>query len=248
VSERFLFDVRQTIADLTVEKFFGTMVELAHDHGCEFSAEATAPTMTGEGMRHFGVVDVPMGEFWLRSPTHDKPNDIQDAVSAAHVYGKSIVQAEAFTELRLRWDEHPGMLKALGDKHFALGINRFVYHVFMQNPWLNRRPGITLGGVGTFFQRDQTWWGMAGAWFDYTRRCQALLQRGRPVAEVAYFTGEELPARAVLLDRRSPALPAGYTADSINRDALLRLAKAKDGRIVLPGGASYAVLILPDAG
>ena len=247
VSERFLFDVRQTIADLTVEMFFGTMALLAHEHDCEFSAETTAPTMTGEGMRHFGIVDVPMGEFWLRSPTHDKPNDIQDAVSAAHVYGKPIVQAEAFTELRLQWDEHPGMLKALGDKYFALGVNRFVHHVFMQNPWLDRRPGVTLGGVGTFLQRDQTWWGMAGAWLDYTRRCQALLQQGRPVADVAYFTGEELPNRAILPERRSPALPAGYTADSINRDALLRLATVKNGRIVLPGGASYAVLVLPDS-
>jgi len=246
ISERFLFDVRQTIADLTTDNFFGTMARLAHENGCAFSAESVAPTMMGDGMRHFGVVDVPMGEFWLRSPTHDKPNDIQDAVSGAHIYGKSIVQAEAFTELRLQWDEAPGMLKALGDQHFCLGVNRLVYHVFMHNPWLNRRPGLTLGSVGTFLQRDQTWWGMAGAWIDYTRRCQALLQQGRPVADVAYFTGEELPSRAVLPERRAPALPSGYSADSINRDALLRLAKVKDGRIVLPGGASYAVLVLPD--
>jgi hypothetical protein len=256
VSERFLFDVRQTISDLTTENFFGTMARLAHRHGCEFSAEATAPTMMGDGMRHFGGVDVPMGEFWLRSPTHDKPNDIHDAISGARIYGKPIVQAEAFTELRLQWDEHPAMLKALGDHNFALGINRFIFHVFMQNPWTNRRPGITLGGVGTFFQRDQTWWDMAGAWIDYTRRCQALLQIGRPVADVVYFTGEELPGRAVLPERRSPALPASCKADSINRDALLRLASVRPGnavlghvragRIELPGGASYAVLVLPD--
>jgi hypothetical protein len=246
ISERFLFDVRQTIADLTAENFFGTMAKLAHKHGCEFSAESVAPTMMSDGMRHFGNVDVPMGEFWLRSPTHDKPNDMADAISGAHVYGKNIVQAEAFTELRLQWDEQPAMLKALGDHNFCLGINRFVLHVFMHNPWMNRLPGMTLGGVGTFFQRDQTWWDLAGGWTDYLRRCQTLLQQGRPVADVLYFTGEELPSRAILPERRMPALPAGYTADSINRDALLRLASVKDGRIVLPGGASYAILVLPD--
>lgn len=246
-SERFLWQVRQTISDLMTEKFFGTLARLAHEHGCEFSAEATAPTMMGDGMRHFGEADLPMGEFWLRSPTHDKPNDVADAVSGAHVYGRRIAQAEAFTELRIRWDETPGMLKTLADHNFALGVNRMVMHVFAHNPWTDRKPGMTLSGVGTYFQRDQTWWPEAKAWTDYLARCSALLQAGRPVADVAYFTGEELPVRALLPERMKPSLPAGYAADSINRDALLRLAKADGGRMVLAGGTSYAVLVLPEA-
>lgn len=39
----------------------------------------------------------------------------------------------------------------------------------------------------------------------------------------------------------------GYAYDSFNKDALLRLAKAENGRMVLPGGASYKVLVLPTA-
>ncbi len=244
-SEKFLADVRLTVSDLLTENFFGVFAALARAHGCEFSAESTAPTMSGDGMRHFGQVDLPMGEFWLRSPTHDKPNDIADAISGARAYGKNIVQAEAFTELRESWDEHPGLLKPLADHEFALGINRFVLHVFAHNPWLDRRPGMTLSGVGTYFQRDQTWWPDASAWMDYVARCSALLQVGHPVADIAYFTGEELPVRAVLPERRTVPLPEGYTADSINRDALLRLATVRDGRLVLPGGASYAALVLP---
>ncbi|HEX4343461.1 MAG TPA: glycosyl hydrolase, partial [Verrucomicrobiae bacterium] len=184
ISERFLFDVRQTIADLVKDNFFGTMASLAHKHGCEFSAESVAPTMMSDGMLHQSKTDVPMGEFWYHSPTHDKPNDVADAISAAHVYGKNIVQSEAFTELRLQWDEHPAMLKALGDHNFCLGINRFVLHVFMHNPWLDRVPGMTLGGVGNFFQRDQTWWNFAGAWINYLSRCEATLQQGHPIADV----------------------------------------------------------------
>ncbi len=244
-SENFLADIRRTIAELTVEKFFGTLATLAHEHGCVFSAEATAPTMTGDGMAPFANVDLPTGEFWLRSPTHDKPNDIADAVSAAHVYGKNLVQAEAFTELRLQWDETPALLKPLADHAFASGINRLLLHVFVHNPWLDRRPGLTLGGVGTFLQRDQTWWPDARAWTDYLARCSALLQVGRPVADVAYFTGEELPARALLPERRSSPLPAGYAADSINLDALLRVARIAGDRFVLPDGSRYAALVLP---
>jgi len=289
-SERFLHDIRQTIGELVVDNFYGTMTVLAHAHGCLFSAECVAPTMVSDDLRHYDAVDIPMGEFWLRSPTHDKLNDILDAVSGARIYGKLIAQAEAFTELRMEWDEYPAMLKTLADRNYCFGINRFVYHVFAHNPWVDRRPGMTLGSTGHFFQRDQTWWRPGRAWVDYARRCQALLQEGRPVVDVAVFTGEEMPRRAVLPEQLVSTLPGvfgaatvareaarlanrgepqelwpdgvlhstniedparwidvlhGYAYDSINPDALLRLATVRDGRIVLPGGASYGLLVLP---
>lgn len=246
-SERFLHDVRQTIAELVVDKFYGTMAQLAREKSCSFSTENVAPTMTSDGMAHFSAVDIPMGEFWFRSPTHDKPNDMLDAISGAHIYGKRLIQAEAFTELRMAWDEHPAMLKALGDKNYAAGINRLVYHVFTHNPWMDRRPGMTLDGVGLYFQRDQTWWKPGRAWVTYAQRCQALLQQGVPVADLAVFTGEEVPRRAILPERLEPILPGidRYAHDAINRDALLRLASVHNGRIELPGGASYAALLMP---
>jgi hypothetical protein len=207
VSERFLHDVRQTIAELINDKFYHTLAMLAHQHGVEFSGESVAPTMVSDGMLHYKTVDRPMGEFWLRSPTHDKPNDMLDAISGGHIYGKNIIQAEAFTELRQSWDEHPGILKTLADRSFALGINRLFYHVFMHNPWVDRRPGMTLDAIGLYFQRDQTWWKQAKAWVDYAKRCQALLQMGKPVVDIAVFTGEEIPRRSVLPDRLVPVLP-----------------------------------------
>ena len=206
-SEQFLHDVRQTIADLLKENYFGTICDLAHQKGYKVTAECTAPIMVGDGLSHFDKVDFPMGEFWLSSPTHDKPNDILDAISGGHIYGKNIIQAEAFTELRNKWNEYPGMLKTLQDHHYALGINRLVFHVFGENPWLNRAPGMTLGGVGLYFQRDQTWWPMAHGWLDYTRRAQSILQHGTPVTDIAVFNGEEIPSRAVLPDRLLNTLP-----------------------------------------
>ncbi|MAT73299.1 MAG: DNA-binding protein [Planctomycetaceae bacterium] len=289
-SERFLFDYRQTLAELLQERFFDTLTRLARDRGCQFTAECTAPVMMGHGMRHFAAVDVPMGEFWLRSPTHDKPNDMLDAISAAHVYGKPIVQAEAFTQLRIGWDEHPGMLKPLADREFARGANRLAHHLFVQQPWLDRAPGMTLSSIGVLFQRGQTWWPAVRAWNDYLSRCQALLQWGRPVVDIAVFAGEDVPSRAVpphyLVDKLPGLFPGrkieherqrrenrgaptreqppgvrhsanivdpddwvdplgGYKYDSIDRHALLELATVKDGRIELPGGASYRLLVVP---
>lgn len=245
-SEQVLNDIRLTISDLTVDGFFAPLAELAKQHGCTFTAETTAPTMMGEGMRHFDNVDVPMGEFWFKSAVQDKPNDVHDAISGARVYGKNIVMSEAFTQRNLEWDEHPGLLKALGDHNFALGVNKFLIHVAALNPWLDRKPGMTLSNIGLFYGREQTWFEQSKAWISYLSRCSALLQLGTPVVDVAYFEGEELPARAILPERRRPQLPPGFQADTINRDALLRLASVKEGRLVLPGGASYAVLIVDD--
>lgn len=206
-SERILHDVRQTITELVCDKFYGTLEKLVYAKGCTFSAESIAPTFTSDGLMHYKHVDMPMGEFWVNSPTHDKPNDMLDAISGAHIYGKNIVGAEAFTILRSDWGEHPGSLKAIGDRAFAAGINKLALHVFMHSPWLNKKPGITLDGYGLFYQRDQTWFKQSKAWIEYLTRCQALLQLGKPVVDVGVFTGEEIPRRSILPDRLVNILP-----------------------------------------
>ena len=43
---------------------------------------------------------------------------------------------------------------------------------------MDRKPGMTLDGIGLFFQRDQTWMPEARAFVDYVTRCQRWLQRG----------------------------------------------------------------------
>lgn len=206
-SEKILYDVRKTISELVAENFFGTLRNIADESNVKFSSENVAPTMMSDGLLHFKYVDYPSGEFWLKSPTHDKPNDMLDAISGGHIYGKDIIQAEAFTELKMDWDEHPGNLKTLADRNYALGINRFFYHVFVHNPWTDRKPGMTLDGVGSYFQRDQTWWKPGKAWVDYCQRVQFQLQKGKPVIDLAVFIGEDLPSRAMLPDRVVPFIP-----------------------------------------
>ena len=214
-SDQVLRDIRLTINDLINEKFFVTVAQKAKEYGVQLSSESVAPTMVSDGMEHFKYVDVPMGEFWLNSPTHDKPNDMLDAISGAHVYGKNIVQAEGFTEVRGVWDETPASIKALLDRNFALGMNRLFFHVNTHNPWLDRKPGMTLDGIGLFFQRDQTWFSEAKPFVDYITRCQTLLQKGKPVVDIAVYTGDEMPSRAFTLDRLVPMLPGLFGAERV---------------------------------
>lgn len=239
VSENFLYDVRKTISELVVDQFYKTLAKLAKDKGVTFTAESIAPTMMSDGLMHYKTVDIPMGEFWLNSPTHDKPNDMLDAISGAHIYGKNIIQAEAFTTVRMDWNESPVNMKTLQDRNYALGINKLVYHVFTHNPWIDRKPGMTLDGVGLYFQRDQTWWKAGKAWIEYAERTQNLLQQGKPVVDIAVFTGEELPRRSVLPDRLVETLPGIFGADVVDAEKK-RLANVGEPLRQIPAGVTHS--------
>ena len=242
-AETILRDVRQTINELINDVFFATVAQKAHASGVQLSSESVAPTMVSDGMEHYRVVDVPMGEYWLNSPTHDKPNDMLDAISGAHVYGKNIVQAEGFTEVRGVWDETPASIKPLLDRNFAWGMNRLFFHVNTHNPWLDKKPGMTLDGIGLFFQRDQTWYPEAKGFVDYITRCQKLLQKGKPVTDIAVFVGEEIPVRAFTPDKLVPMLP-GLFGDARVASEQKRLANQGQPMIESPVGVKHAAGIL----
>lgn len=221
-TDSVLRDIRLTIAELIDEVFFTEVERLAKEYNCELSTECVAPTMVSDGLLHYRHADYPMGEFWLNSPTHDKPNDMLDAISGAHIYNKKVIQAEGFTQIRGTWDEHPGMLKALLDRNYCMGINSIVFHVYTHNPFTDRKPGMTLDGIGTFFQRDNTWWREMPAFTSYISRCQTLLQYGEPVIDLAVYTENEVPRRAILPERLTTTLPGLFGAKAVKREEARR--------------------------
>ncbi len=240
ISERFLFDVRRTISDLFAEDYYGHFKELCDAHGMTASIEPyTGPY---ESMQQGAAAEIPMGEFWVGGNNID--SSVKLASSVGHVYGRNVIGAESFTAYpgaHGRWQDDPYAIKALGDQVFCYGINRYIFHRFAMQPWTNRWPGMTMGQWGTHFDRTSTWWEQGRAWLQYVARCQFLLQRGRFVADAAYFCGENSPAQMRAGD---PALPPGYDFDSIGADAL-KDATVENHQLVLKSGMRYRVLILP---
>ncbi|KIQ18535.1 DNA-binding protein [Flavobacterium sp. MEB061] len=239
VSEKVLYDVRKTIAELVADNFYGTVAQIAKENNVKLSSENVAPTMMSDALLHYKYVDYPGGEFWLKSPTHDKPFDMIDAISGGHIYGKDIIQAESFTALRMDWDEHPGNLKTLADRNYALGINRLFYHVFVHNPWTDRKPGMTLDDIGTFFQRDQTWWEPGKAWFEYCQRVQFQLQKGKPVIDLAVFIGEDFPSRSFVPDRLVPFIPNVFGKERLESEKI-RLENEGQPTTKMPKEVTYS--------
>jgi hypothetical protein len=121
-------------------------------------------------------------------------------------------------------------------------MNALVFHVNVHNPWLDRRPGMTLDGIGTFFQRDQTWWTAMPAFTSYISHCQSLLQDGAPVVDIAVYTGDEVPRRAILPERLISSLPGLYGADLISRESA-RLRNEGQPMEISPVGVSHTANI-----
>lgn len=239
VTERFLWDIRRTIADLFADNYYAHFSELCREHGLFSAVEPyTGPFESLQSGASLGVV---MGEFWAGS--QGDPS-VKLAASVAHIYGKTIVGTESFTGApdRARWQNDPYSLKALGDLMFCQGVNRYTFHRYAMQPWTNRWPGMTMGQWGIHFERTETWWNEGKPWIDYISRCEFLLQQGRPIQDAAYFDGQSAP-----VERRDghPALPDGYDFDAVDADVLQHNATVKNGRLTLASGANYGVLVLP---
>jgi hypothetical protein len=180
-----------------------------------------------------------MGEFWVGGGALET---LKGMASAAHIYGKRIVGAESFTaDDREKWKDHPASIKALGDQAFCQGINRFVFHRYAMQPWLDRRPGMTMGPWGVHYERTQTWWEWTPAWHQYLARCQFLLRQGLFVADICYLE-PEAPFQGLPSHKRQ-----GYEWDQCCPEVVLTRMTVKDGRLVLPDGMSYRLLVLPEA-
>jgi hypothetical protein len=238
-SDRFLWDVRRMVADRVARDYVGGLRDLCREHGLKMWLENYGHWgFPSEFLLYGGSCDEISGEFWADGDLGSI--ELRDAASAAHIYGMPVVWAEAFTGGQA-FRNTPATLKARGDWSLCEGINQFVLHVYIHQPWDERRPGVN-AWFGTEFNRNNTWFEFAGSWIDYQRRCSVMLQAGKPVADVAYFIGEDAPKMAGL---RKPELPPGYDFDYINADAIENRLRVDNGRFVLPDGVSYRLLVLP---
>jgi len=256
-SERFLWDYRRTIADLFQENYSGALAKKCHAYGLTLSLEPYG-NCPCDDLEYGENADLPMGEFWSGAGRGDfvtRVGNVKLPSYVAHVWGKRVVGAEAFTAdpgSGGRWTTTPWSLKAQGDRAFARGVNRLIFHRFAHQPWTKpaRLPGMTMGRWGMHLDRTQTWWHLGRPWMDYLARCQWLLQEGTFAADVLFWHGEEAPNRGGHVvdlpeDYADCPVPDGFDRDVCSTRALKAL-RVENGTIVAPGGTRYALLVLQD--
>ncbi len=250
ISNRFLHDYRQTIGDCIADNYYGQFKKLSHEHGLDFRSEMATTPIPVDMLKCLGRCDIPFGEFWAESDLNEgriQPWERmfgKQAASAAHIYGKNLVSAEALTVAHKHWEHGPFELKRTADQAFCSGINRLMIHTFTHSPLDVRPPGYEYF-AGTHFNPQITWWKQSHAFTDYISRCQFLLQQGKFVADVCFYQGDRIPS-FVPMKHIDPGVGPGFDYDVVNSEALLTRMSVQDGKIVLPDGMSYRLLVLPD--
>ena len=178
-TQKFREDFQRTIHDLYRDVYFATIRRECHSAGLTCRSEPyLGPWDISEAVPFFDQVS---GEFWTHGSKYS-PWCLPEVVAGARAVGMNLISSEAFTgdPRESQWNETPQGLKSIGDAAFCDGVNRFMLHRFVHQPYDDRyQPGMAMGQWGTHFDRTQTWWEPARAWVKYLQRCDALLQWGR---------------------------------------------------------------------
>ena len=249
-TDRFLWDMRQTVSEVTLSRYIDRLRELIAPYGVQFSCEPYGRLCVDQ-LTYGGRSDFPIGEFWTeRKILKPFPSfseywylSMKGLASVANTYGKPRVGAEAFTGSR-GWVDHPYLLKGMGDEAFGNGVSHYVIHLSAHQPYDRMKPGLTHRRWGQHFNRHQTWWEFSKPYFDYVARCQFLLQQGRRVVDVAclYHEGAPLNFNDIKFE-----MPTGFDYDFCSPEIAQRM-EARNGLIHLPTGVSYRYLVLPRSG
>ncbi len=257
-TDRFLWDVRQTVSEVTLSSYIDRLRKWIAPYGVQFSCEPYGRLCVDQ-LTYGGRSDFPICEFWTERanppytakshpemfPTFSSYwyNSMKGLASVANTYGKPRVGAEAFTGCR-GWLDHPYLLKGMGDEAFCQGVSGYVIHLSAHQPYDRMKPGLTHRRWGQHFNRHQTWWEFSKPYFDYVARCHFLLQQGRRVVDVACLYHEGAP---VNFNDIQFEMPTGFDHDFCTPEIIQRM-EVKDGRIHLPTGVSYRYLVLPRSG
>ena len=262
MADRFLGDYSRLVSDMMIENHFAQSVSIADKHGFEMLTEA------GHGgyprvdpLKALGNSHIPMGEFWNRKRFWVT----KEAASAAHIYGKKLVASESLTGWN-HWQHGPTDFKQLIDIAFCEGLNQIVFHTFSHNPEIAGKPGFVYH-AGEHVNVNATWWEMARPFMDYIGRCSYMLRQGNFIGDACLYYGDQAPNlvppkridpnitpifnddQCLHCGKPKPVNPGdlpGYNYDYINADIITSTLTAENGKLVLPSGQSYRVMLLPD--
>ncbi|MBN2296901.1 MAG: hypothetical protein JXM70_31030 [Pirellulales bacterium] len=252
VTDAFLYDYRKALSEQVIFSHYASARDFLKPYGIQLVAEAGGPgppiwdaSLPVDSLKALGNASVPRGEFWNR---HRNMFLVKEVSSAAHIYGIKYISAESFTTWR-RWKDGPFVMKLLADRALCEGLNQFTFDTFSHSPVKEGFPGWVFH-AGSDLNPRATWWEQSRPFIDYLSRCCYLLQQGQFVADVCGYYGDQAPnfwppLHDVPQKPLYPGLDAGYDYDVVNTDVILNRMEVRDGRVTLPDGMSYRLLVLP---
>jgi hypothetical protein len=244
-------DYRLTVSELMIERLYAPLAEWAGRHGLQAKTQANGAPV--DWLKAYGCAHIPETEDLAGGGA---AHFLRVARSAAHLYGRPLVTAEAFCWLLEGLAVTPQKLRERADEFFVHGAQQLVAHgasARLHGAAVDALPWYPFDAmeIGTQLDDANPLWPLMRPLTDYLARCQSVLQRGRAVVPVAVLAPLDLFAFTGAAGRLTPPpwhdalLDAGLDWDWINADALLK-GRIEGDIFISPGGHRYRALILPD--
>jgi hypothetical protein len=253
---RVKHDYRETISDLHIA-YITRWTEWCHAHGWLSRNQAHGgPTNLLDA---YAAADIPETEVYRSAVERQMPM-LKLAASAAHVRGRKLVSAEAFTWLGEHFNVPLSQIKPAADLLFLAGVNHLVYHGTPYSPADAPWPGWQFYAAVNFGPGGGLWRDLP-AFNAYVTRVQSVLQAGRPANDVLLYlpvhdkwqTADGLMMPFDTEGRWMESLPfhetamklweKGFNFDAVS-DRQLADAKRDQGPLVL-GGNRYGIVVVP---
>ncbi len=213
--DRVRWDYRETVSDLFVERFAGTLASWSADRGMTLRAQNYGIDI--DVIRAAGAAHIPETETLYAGGASVF---YKVAAAGAHLYGRQLVGAEAFSFIQRDHMTTPQKVRAAADKLFAAGVNHLVLHGV---PYpAEGAYGVTgwtpfsspFGGASTFgstFGERWEFFDSLPALTGYMARSQALLRMGTPRADVLiYYPFHGFPTSLALAESFREPLLGGH--------------------------------------
>jgi len=249
--KRVLYDYRETISDLLLEKFTQPWHHWAKAKGKLIRNQSHGSPANILDL--YATIDIPETEGINLTR-------FKFATSSAHVMGKPLASAEAATWLHDHFLSSLGDVKQILDKYFLGGVNHIFYHGTNYSPLHESWPGW-LFYAAVHFTPANPFWKDFDALNAYAARCQSFLQAGKPSNDVLlyfpfadrnnepssrgmlhHFDGMEGFEGTSFNKAAEEMLELGYSWDLIS-DRQIQQLQFVNGKIKAPG-SNYETIVL----
>ena len=235
-SDRFLWDFRKTLGDLVAE----IPLRPAHRHPARPRHGPLHGIARGRPRlhrrRHGGQArrpTIPMSATWLERPGKASPHydaDVRESASVAHIYGQNLVAAESLTVYRNAWAylaRDPEVHRRPDDVQRPEPVR----HPHLGPPARRRQdPGARARALRPVVHPARDLGGDGQALDDLPRPQLVHAPAGPLRRRHRSISTARIPTSRPCSASKMPDIPAGYSFDFVNADALLnRLSVKTDG-------------------
>jgi len=256
------YDFNEFMDYITIEWFFKTFNGWCEEHNVQARIQPyfyVEELVKGAGMTHRPECEITVPSFAVIM------NPRKSVSSGAHLYGRNIVSAEAYTFLHMeRYRETLEELKIVTDGFLRDGVNQIYNHGYPYSPERDVAPSRQVPWAN-LINHQNIWWRYYPYLTSYISRVCFMLQQGEFRADIAVYTRQATTwtKRAGMLAPPGEGFPDffslmlnygelgkilvanGYDFDIINDDVLQNRAEIHDGKIKVRNN-EYKFLILPN--